>query len=164
MRKQLERIYREHRQGLFTLALSITRSPDLAEDAVQEAFARLWRSTARPEGDVVSYVFASVRNAAVDQARLRSAPGGPAVSIFDCDQTVDRTSPLSAAIGAERREGVRRAVDALPPKQQETVVLRLYAGLTFQQIADTLGEPLQTVASRYRRALEQIRESLENLT
>lgn len=160
MRKQLERIYREHRQGLFTLALSITRCPDLAEDAVQEAFARLWRSAARPEGDVVSYVFASVRNAALDQARLRRAPGAPAVSIFDADPA----TPLSAAIDAERRQGVRRAVDALPPKQRQTVVLRLYAGLTFRQIAETLAEPLQTVASRYRRALERIKESLENLT
>ena len=160
MRKQLERIYREHRQGLFTLALSITRCPDLAEDAVQEAFARLWRSAARPEGDVVSYVFASVRNAALDQARQRRASGRPAVSVFDADPA----TPLSAAIDAERRQGVRRAVDALPPRQRQTVVLRLYAGLTFRQIAETLAEPLQTVASRYRRALERIKESLENLT
>ena len=160
MRKQLERIYREHRQGLFTLALSITRCPDLAEDAVQEAFARLWRSAVRPEGDVVSYVFASVRNAALDQARHRRAPGHPAVSVFDADPA----TPLSAAIDAERRQGVRRAVDGLPPKQRQTVVLRLYAGLTFRQIAETLAEPLQTVASRYRRALERIKESLEDLT
>ena len=159
MQQQLERIYREHRQGLFTLALSITRCPELAEDAVQEAFARLWRSAVMPEGDVVSYVFASVRNAALDQTRSRRTPGRPPTSIYD----VDPVTPDSVAIDAERRQCVRRAVDALPTRQREAVVMRLYAGLTFRQIAEILGEPLQTVASRYRRALEQIRQSVEKL-
>ena len=69
--------------------------------------------------------------------------------------------PASAAIESERRQLVRHAVEALPIRQRQTVVLRLHAGLTFQQIADTFGEPLQTVASRYRRALKRLKETLE---
>ncbi len=156
MQQQLERIYQDHRQGLFTLALSITRRPDLAEDAVQEAFARLWQSKREPTADPVAYVFASVRNAALQLLRRRQ-PVEAETSIF-ADEGSD---PAAAAIEDERQRLVRRAVDALPIRQREAVVLRLNAGLTFQQIADTVGEPLQTIASRYRRALQQVKEMLE---
>ncbi len=156
MQQQLERIYQDHRQGLFTLALSITRHPDLAEDAVQEAFARWWQSKREPTGDPVAYVFASVRNAALQLLRGRQ-PVEAEQSIF-ADEGSD---PAAAAIEDEQQRLVRRAVDALPIRQREAVVLRLNAGLTFQQIADTVGEPLQTIASRYRRALQQVKEMLE---
>ena len=155
MQNELERIYREHRQGLFALALSITRRVDLAEDAVHDAMMRLWRRGVKPQRDWVAYVFASVRNAALDLRRRR--PAGLPVSMFQSEPS----DPATAAIEAERRRLVRRAVDALPIRQRQTVVLRLYAGLTFQQIADTFGEPLQTAASRYRRALARIKETIE---
>jgi RNA polymerase sigma-70 factor (ECF subfamily) len=156
---RLEQVYRDHRQGLFTLALAITRSADLAEDAVQEAFARLWRSAREPTGDFVAYVFASVRNAALEFARRQRRSVAVPASLFDGT----RSDPAGPAIAAEREQLVRAAVDALPIRQRQTVVLRLYAGLTFQQIADSLHEPLPTVASRYRRALQRIKDSLEKL-
>lgn len=160
MQQDLEGIYREHRQGLFTLALSITRCPDLAEDAVHDAFARLWRAKISPKGDSVAYVFATVRNAAVQQTRRRRRPVAVPVSMFG-GQTAD---PAAAAIEAERQQLVCRAVETLPDRQREVVVLRIHAGLTFQQIAETLAEPLQTVASRYRRALGRIKKNLEKST
>jgi len=126
---------------------------------VQEAFARLWRSVQEPTGDVVAYVFASVRNAALEFARRRRRSVEVPASLFDGT----RSDPAGSAIAAERERLVRAAVDALPIRQRQTVVLRLYAGLTFQQIADSLREPLPTVASRYRRALQRIKESLEKL-
>ncbi len=155
MHQELEQIYRINRQGLFSLALSITRCPDLAEDAVHDAFARLWRSKVKPKGDPVAYVFASVRNAALELTRRRRPRPAP-VSVFDSDQV----DPASAAIESEQQQLVRHAVDALPDEQRQVVVLRLHAGLTFQQIAETFAEPLQTVASRYRRALERIKKNL----
>ena len=69
----IEQIYRLHRKGLYTLALAITRHPESAEDAVHEAIVRLCRSDRSPTGDPVAYVFAAVRNAAVDQKRSASS-------------------------------------------------------------------------------------------
>ncbi len=160
MHHTLEQTYRDHRQGLFSLALSITRRPDLAEDAVQDAFVRLWRSAIRPKGDQVAYVFASVRNAALELARRRRDTDGVPLSLFDREQA----DPASAAIDAEQRQIVRRVVDALPSEQREAVVMRIYAGLTFRQIAEVVGEPLPTIASRYRRALQRIKETIESST
>jgi RNA polymerase sigma-70 factor (ECF subfamily) len=158
LRLRLEEIYREHRQGLFTLALSITRSVEQAEDAVQEAFARLWRSDPSPQGDSVAYAFASVRNVAIEVARRRTdRPAGD--SLFETAAPASR----DGRIEEDACQRVRAAIDRLPLRQRQAVVLRLYAGLTFRQIAEVLGEPLPTVASRYRRALERLRDRLQGL-
>lgn len=151
-----EQIYRLHRKGLFTLALSITRRPESAEDAVHEAMVRLCRSGKSPTGDPIAYVFAAVRNAAVDQNRK-----GRSVSIFDLAEPSQE--PVSALDDLERDRLVADAIEELPDEQREAVVMHLYGGLTFQQVADVLEEPLQTIASRYRRALATLRGQLASL-
>jgi RNA polymerase sigma-70 factor, ECF subfamily len=160
VQKEIEDIYRRHRQGLFTLALSITRCPELAEDAVHDACARLLRFRSKPKTDAVAYVFATVRNAAVDLAKRRRPSVEYPASLFDERQP----DPGMAAGNAEQQRLARDAVGNLPLEQRQTVVLRLYANLTFEQIAETFGEPLQTVASRYRRALERIKQAVEKPT
>jgi RNA polymerase sigma-70 factor (ECF subfamily) len=154
---------------LYTLALSVTGRPERAEDAVQEAFARVCRSPGALAGasDPVAYVFAAVRNAAVDQVRRPGVTGEtlvnrehlPAVSIFNGH--VD--GPEAAALGAERERSVAAAVEGLPDEQKEVVVLRVYGGLTFAQIAGVIEAPLATVATRYRRALQRLKRRLERL-
>jgi len=160
VRRALEAIYRKHKQGLFTLALAVTGRADLAEDAVQEAFLHLWNSSRSARaGDLVGYVFAAVRNAAIDQLRKRPFAAEAPASIFDGSAV----GPEAAADRAEQFRLACRAVEALPAEQREAVVLRIYAGLTFRQAAEALGEPLATVASRYRRALETIRAQLREI-
>jgi RNA polymerase sigma-70 factor (ECF subfamily) len=163
VRSVLEQVYREHRQGLFTLALTITRCPYRAEDAVQEAMVRLWQSAELPR-DPLPYVFAAVRNAAIDQMRRTAARRWQeSASIYEVmPAAAGPTSgggpedPAAAAISAEQHARLRRAVDALPQPEREVVVMRIYGGLKFEQIAEALDEPLPTVASRYRRALDTL--------
>jgi len=166
----LERVYWDHRQGLYTLALSITRNTAEAEDAVQEACARLCATRARPNGKTVPYVFAAVRNAAVDLVRRRAraavfvrgelpVESWEPVSIFNGLPE----SPEATAIDAEQHQLIREALDELPDDQREAVVMRVYGGLTFEEIAETLGEPLPTVASRYRRALERMGRAVKGM-
>ena len=159
VRTALEGIYRQHRQGLYSLALSITRRPALAEDAVQEAFARLLRRGNRgktPTGDPVAYVFASVRNAAIDatgkDARQKAAP----VSLYNGTYN----DPAGELMDDEASRRLRDAVDGLPDAQRQAVVMKVYAGLTFDQIAEASGEPLSTVSSRYQRALVRLRQAI----
>ena len=56
---------------------------------------------------------------------------------------------------------MQAAVEALPAEKREVVVMKLYGQLTFAQMAAVLEEPLSTVATRYQRALEELRELLE---
>ena len=172
MLDELARVYEQHRQGLYTLALAITRRPSEAEDAVQEAFARLWASGARPAdgGGMVPYVFAAVRNAALDQVRRR----GRLASHERSDPFDDRLAsvsifngmpedPATSASDAERHRLIRQAVDDLPEAEREAVVMKVYGGLTFDEIARIRGEPLPTVASRYRRALEKLGRMMKGI-
>ena len=162
----IEAIYRRHRQGLYTLALSIAGRPEAAEDAVHDAVVRLCRGgAAQPSGDPVSYVFAAVRNPAIDQRRRAGPrPVASAVSIFDLpDATADGRPVDESAADDERDRRVAEALAVLPAEQREAVVLHLFAGLTFAQAAETVGVPLQTLASRYRRGLSALRDPLASL-
>jgi len=162
VQEALERIYHQHRQGLYTLALSVTGHCQQAEDAVHDAFERLCRSENKPRGNLTSYVYAAVRNAAVDQIRRRKTTTRSTVSIFD-DTAVARERPDADLALQERDAAIRRAVDDLPEPQRAAVVMKIYGGLTFAQIAEAMDEPLSTVASRYQRALENLKPHVELL-
>ena len=155
----LESIYARHRKALFALALSVTGNVATAEDAVHDAFARLCRTGLAHVDDPTAYVFAAVRHAATDQARRRPIREEPGCSLFK----EPSPGPLLDAVSAERDRLLAESIDTLPAEMREAVVLRVYAGLSFAQIAQVTGCPLQTVATRYRRALGRLRDQLENL-
>ena len=69
--------------------------------------------------------------------------------------------PIITLLDQERNQQVQAAVDALPAEKREVVVMRLYGQLTFAQMAAVLEEPLSTVATRYQRALDELRVLLE---
>ena len=62
---------------------------------------------------------------------------------------------------SEQEHLIADAIEALPDEQREAIVLRVYGGLTFAQIAQVIGDPLPTVATRFRRGLERLRHKLE---
>jgi RNA polymerase sigma-70 factor (ECF subfamily) len=156
LRRELERLYEKHGAQLFTCALAVTRCRQLAEDAVHEAFSRCFLLTKIPD-NLKAYTFRSVRNAAIDQLRRR----GKTVSLSE--DYVFEPSQNPAEI-AEQRQFQRRVAQAflgLSRNERETIVQHLYAGLTFQEIADLRSRPLGTVATWYRRGLAKLRDYLE---
>lgn len=157
----LEDIYRDHRRGLFGLALSVVREAATAEDAVHEAFARLAKQKGPPGGDATAYVYRSVRNAAIDQARRRKARPTPTDDTASLFAIPSQDDPGQAAETNETQAMLMRAIDNLPDDEREAVVMRSFGGLTFQQIAEATGRPLTTVSSQYQRALGKLRQQLE---
>lgn len=158
MQADIDGIYRKHRREMLAMAAAITNCPNRAQDAVQTAFCHLCASGRQPDGDQVAYAFAAVRNAAIDQKRAL-AWGTQELADLEPDPCPD---PLAELIAGEDRRFVRGLVWSLPRRQREVVILHVYTGLTFQQIADALDAPLWTVASRYRRALNHLREALKD--
>jgi len=98
-------------------------------------------------------VFATIRRRAIDLARRndRRELREQAVEWF-----VAADEPV---LDAE----LERAVKALPPNLREVVVLKVWSELTFQQVADALEIPLNTAASRYRYALDHLREAMKEV-
>ncbi len=153
---RLEKLFRANSSQLFVCALAVTGCAERAEDAVQEAFCRLFRLRREPR-DLNAYVFRAVRNAAVDQLR-RHRPGELETieDLFD-----PSTDPERAAAENEFRRSATLAMKALTDDQRETVVSHLYAGLTFREIAAARGISANTVSSWYRRGIEKLRGLLE---
>ena len=159
--KRLEQIYLENKQGLFSVALSITRNAAEAEDAIHNAIIRLAKKDIDEIGGLKAYVYASVRNAALDILRKRKRLAETSDDIFDESRAVTRHTPEKELEKQERHFLLRKMVEQLPDKQRQTVVMKIYSGLTFQEIADILEEPLSTVSSRYERCLKSLKSHVE---
>ncbi len=152
--------YRELAPKLLLYARQWAHSQADAEDIVQAAFVRFWKK--HPGGGLEHrpLLYAAVRTIALDTLRGEER------------RAVRENEPIAAVpkegepyfdLAIERAElavVVDGALRQLPDDQREVIVLKLWADLTFQEIADTLGAPLNTVASRYRYALERLRERM----
>jgi RNA polymerase sigma-70 factor, ECF subfamily len=160
MPADLERLYDRHAQALFAFLLNFTRDEDDTRDLLQEIFVKLARQPdlLRAARDERAFLIRLAHNAAIDLMRRRGTRdkqhqqfGAERTALFaptaDPDEQSFRTE-LSAALGE------------LPPDQRAVVHLKLWEGLTFEQIAETLDVPLNTAASRYRYGLDKLRERL----
>ena len=127
-----------------------------AEDAVQDAFVRFLQVRRRPD-DPVAYLYACVRTASIDAARTRARRkrvdekrSGPESVFADASDQAELTASVQAALAA------------LPQDQREVIVMKIWGGLTFSQIAAALDLSPNTAASRYRYALERLEPSLSH--
>jgi RNA polymerase sigma-70 factor (ECF subfamily) len=152
----MERVYDQYSSQFFTCALAVTGCPELAEDAIHEAFCRGFRLTAAPR-NLKAYMFKSVRNAAIDQLRRRSRIRNlPEYYIFSGSE-----DPGELASQRQFKRRVAEALLKLSEDERETIVQHLYADLTFQEIADMRQRSIGTISSWYRRGLAKLKEQLE---
>ena len=135
-----------------------TRAAD-AEDIVQEAFVRFWRSPYRAEADAHVQLFAMVRRAGLDHVRRTNRRNAREAIVAEATESLTWFGPTNLE-NREREQTMRNALANLPAEQREVVVLKIWAELTFEQIARTLEISPNTAASRYRYALEALRRNL----
>ncbi len=146
---------RYHRQ-CFSFALRILGAEQDAEEAVQETFVRVWRSSAQydvAKAGVASWVLSITRNLCIDEIRRRRrrAPEIPSL-----DGAFEKAGPDRTDLEAERKiigEQVRAALGALSPEQRSAVQMVYFHGLSSQEVGQILGVPAPTVRSRLRLGL-----------
>jgi RNA polymerase sigma-70 factor (ECF subfamily) len=142
---------------LFARQLMLDREE--AEDVVQEAFVRFWRSR-HNVSDPIAYLYTCIRRCALEaqrKARRRVRREERAARPEGQPNDVPFFCPLEQD---ERRQAVESALQRLPEAQREILVLRIWGELSFPQMAETLNISPNTAASRYRYALSKLRESL----
>lgn len=150
LRERVARLYDRLGAALYRYAVMILADPAAAEDVLQDVFAAMCRLRHRPEEED-AYLYRAVRNACYSALRRRrAAPLGAQL----IEAVVAEEEDLDVRIELER------AMRALPPEQREAIHLKIFEGLTFREIADLTGESINTVASRYRYALEKMRVEL----
>jgi RNA polymerase sigma-70 factor, ECF subfamily len=163
----LETLYARYGGLVFTLALRIVGDPELAREVLQDTFLRSWdgRETYDPSrGRVPWWLMGIARNRAIDvlrsrphRARLREQERPPSGT-----HGAELADPGAADAVALRR-AVAQALAGLPDTQREAIELAYYQGLTQAEIAGHLGQPLGTIKSRTRDAMERLRTLLEPL-
>jgi RNA polymerase sigma-70 factor (ECF subfamily) len=148
-RAAVGRLYDRHGAGLYRYALLILADPAAAEDVVQQVFTAVLTGGRVIEQDE-RYLRRAVRNECYSTLRRRPRDS-PAGRILE---------PTAAGSQPEERLALEAALRGLPPEQREVLHLHVYEGMTFQEIADMADVSVNTVASRYRYALQKLRETL----
>ncbi len=154
-------------QRAYYTALGLVGNHDDALDLSQEAFARAFRARARidPERPFFPWLYQIIRrlcfNHTRDQRsrRLKLEKAGSWLT----DTTMGRRppSPDQAVMRAELREQVGAAIERLPERERETLVLREFEELRYREIAELLGIPIGTVMSRLYRARRSLAREIE---
>jgi RNA polymerase sigma-70 factor (ECF subfamily) len=152
MSRLADRLYDAHADVLYKFILSIVGREADAEDALQNLFVRVARNEARLAGieRLVGTLFETARNEALRIVDRRREPGGEFVR------------PRAEADAADTEE-LNAAIADPPREQREVLALHVYAGLAFADIADRLAENPETIASRYRYALQKLRDRLRSV-
>lgn len=160
----LARLYDAYGAIVYALALRITGTPADAEDVTQEVFLQAWRSASTfdaSRGNLAAWLLMIARTRALD--RLRRERRRPAEltepSAFD---RIPNASPGVDVVAAtnETVARARVALAALPAEQREAVELAYFEGLTHSEIASRTAQPLGTVKTRIRTAMQQLRAAL----
>ncbi len=152
-----------HMDAAYSLARYLARDPTAAEDIVQEAYLRAYRSFAGLRGDnPKAWLLMIVRRCFLDTISRKTILDGG-----DNDRVLEVASVAAdpETVCAEQRRAaiVRDAVEALPGSYREAVVLREFEELSYQEIAIIVGMPIGTVMSRLFRARQMLAERLAPL-
>jgi len=157
----LERLYDNHAQSLFAFLLNLTRNEADTHDLLQEVFCKIATRPAVLEGarEERTFLLRMAHNAAIDLMRRRATREKNHASfaeelVFEAAADVDT---------GEFQRVLEEALAKLPAEQRAVVHLKLWEGATFEQIADALGISPNTAASRYRYALDKLRDLLRPL-
>ena len=155
----LASLYDRYSGIVYSVASRILNDDGAAEEVLQDIFYQLWRTASNfdeSRGGLAGWLLVSARNRAIDRLRRRKVLVG-----LDEERPVAVKSDLeSAAAQGELMEKVTGALLALPEAQRAALELAYFEGLTHTEIAERTREPLGTIKTRLRAALQTLRQAL----
>jgi RNA polymerase sigma-70 factor, ECF subfamily len=160
---EIERLYDEHAQSLFAFLLNFTRDEADTRDLLQEILVKLAREPRLLAGvrDERAFLIRLAHNAAIDLMRRRGTRDKTREHF--AAETIPVFAPTQDPDEQAFRNELAAALAGLPEAQRAVVHLKLWEGLTFEQIAAALNLSPNTAASRYRYGLDKLRERLRPL-
>jgi RNA polymerase sigma-70 factor (ECF subfamily) len=166
----LAALYARYATPVYSLARFMLGQSALAEEATQDIFLNIWLKAGSYDpqrGGPRSWIMSVAHHKVVDVIRSRrrvwsmTDPGG-----YETLETLpSRQTPtdVEAMLNLER-ERLRQALSVLPPAQQEAIILAYFEGYSQSEIAQKLEQPLGTIKTRVRLALQKLRTALEQQT
>jgi RNA polymerase sigma-70 factor (ECF subfamily) len=164
----LTQLYDRYNRLVFSLALAIVNDRATAEEITLDVFMRVWQKAGTYRADqskVSTWLTHIARHHAIDILRRRAVRLDQyAVQWDDAISHADASGqgPQESAELSLRRERVQAALAALPAEQKQALSLAYFGGYTHQQIADILRQPLGTIKTRIRLAMQKLREHLSD--
>ncbi|HEV2176477.1 MAG TPA: sigma-70 family RNA polymerase sigma factor [Terriglobia bacterium] len=153
-------LYDRYAPVVYSVSNRILRDTGAAEEVLQDIFYQLWRTAGNFDagrGSLAGWLLVTARNRSIDRLRRRPAipdedvAGGEIASPLNLESAMAREELMARA---------RRAFVELPPPQREAMEMAYFEGLTHTEIAQRTGDPLGTVKTRLRTALQTVKRVL----
>jgi RNA polymerase sigma-70 factor, ECF subfamily len=163
----LARLYDRYNHLVFSIAAAIVKDPLTAEEITLDVFTRVWQKAGSYQSELAkvrTWLTHIARHHAIDVLRRRS------VRPDHCAISWDEVHPNTILSGhdsqelveiAQRREQVCAAIAQLPEDQKQALILAYYGGLTQLEIAEALKQPLGTIKTRLRLAMQKLGKALQ---
>jgi RNA polymerase sigma-70 factor, ECF subfamily len=153
-------LYDRHGRMAYSLAYRIMGEKQEAEDVIQEAFIKVWRSAGGyrvGRGSVRTWILSIVHNRGIDQIRSHASRGRMQEKVEASTPHSEPSEAFAETWKNTQQEQVREALNTLPPEQLKTLELAYFSGHTHVEIAERLDLPLGTVKGRMRLGLQKLR-------
>ena len=163
-KEAFDTLYYKYHGYLYALALRYLKSKDLAEDAVQHVFIKLWETTKAMNIDinVKNYLYTMTKNHILNQirdnketislnyvnAQQEVCEGADFIKMMEKTQTIDI---------------LHKGINSLPPQKKEVCLLKLEDDITNQIIADKMGISVHTVKSHYQESIKMLRDYFQKI-
>lgn len=162
-RQAFGRFYDRYASLLFTFAMRILRERSAAEDLLQEVFLQLWReagSYSKERGSPEAWMITITRSRGIDKLRSIRRREKSFVAMEDPVGAAYSDPAENPEAASDAKLTVSSALAELPESQRRVLELAYFDGLTQSEIAAKLQEPLGTIKTRMRSAIERLRELL----
>ena len=164
--RALEEFYDRYNRFVFSVALAVVGDRSVAEEVTLDVFVQVWRSAATYRAErakVSTWLAAITRHHAIDVLRWqRSRLDQKSLYLNDLplQKESDLSDPQEDAEANLHRARIRQAVARLPAEQQEALLLAYFKGYSHREISELLEEPLGTIKTRIRLAMQKLRDML----
>jgi len=160
------RLMEAHERRMYAVALRMCSNREDAQDCLQEAMLRIYRSISgfKGQSSFATWVYRITMNTCLDELRRKKNKQNTSLdSLLDTGWSPqdESASPEKRAIQTETRKILREAIHDLPEDMRSAIVLRDIQGLSYEEIAQALDINVGTIKSRISRGREKLREKLK---
>jgi RNA polymerase sigma-70 factor (ECF subfamily) len=162
----IRELYDRYYRLVFSVAVAIVGDRSTAEEVTLDVFVHVWRGahTYRPErGKVSTWLVAITRHHSFDILRReKSHPDAKSLNLDPMFSQIksDTPEPEQHAENSSQRAQIRDALAQLPAEQRQVLIMAFFKGYTQQEMAELLAQPLGTIKSRVRLAMQKLRQIL----
>ena len=156
-------LYDRYGRLVYSLVLRVVRDGAIAEDLVQETFLRVWNrvhSFDAEKGSLGPWLLAIARNRAIDYLRSSAGRERKAVELDETDHAPLYGGMEADILISDQVRRVKAAMEKLAPNYRTVMELAYFEGLSQSEMAEQMGQPLGTIKTWVRTALQSLRDEL----